>query len=46
MFRRMRLTASLMAGLFAVGALVSACEDAGEGGGQPPQAPQQQAPQQ
>lgn len=48
MFRRMRFIASLMAGLFAMAALVSACEEPGEGGGQPPAAPQQspQAPQQ
>ena len=38
MLRSMRLTASLMASLFLVAALVSGCGEAGDGSGQPPPA--------
>ena len=41
MLRSMRLPAGLMASLFLVAALVTACGEPGEGGGQPPAAPQQ-----
>jgi len=41
MLRSMRFTAGLMASLFLVAGLLSGCGEPGDGGGQPPAAPQQ-----